>query len=125
MTHIVPVLIAGTPENLDEYETYMLAKLIGTRYPNQSGHFMQPNMRSVKFFRISVPVDCEEAFLNDLKPYIGGSGGEIKQKIYFLTKLLGKAIGLEPVPPNNSLSSLGAGWRSALNVLVLGKEVKE
>jgi len=116
--------IVGKPEALDKFENYMLTKRYATSFPNAVGHFMQPNMRQVIFLRITVPEVAEDLFLDDLKPYVS-TGGEIKKRLFFLSKLLGKVIGLQPVKKSEGLSVLGDGWRSAVTVLVLGKEVEK
>lgn len=121
MTHVLPVIVAGVPEKLDNFETAYLDLRISTRFPNQSGHIMQPNMRNICFFRITVPADCEDAFLEDFKPYLGGTGAPIKQRLYFLRDLVGKLFKLEPVAQKQGMSPLKDGWVSSINRLILGK----
>jgi len=111
----------GEPEQSDIYETNMLNMRIGVRFPNIENHISQPNMRRVRFFRISVPQDCSDQFLEDMKPYLGGSGGSFKQRIFIIRDILLRLWGLEPVPKKYGNSVLSDGWRIAINVLILGK----
>ena len=111
------VLMESQRKYLDDYTTWLLDRKYPTTFPNQSGLIMQPNVREVRLYDISIPEGSFNFLLSDLSPYNQGAGN-IKGKLQFGTKLMQKALGLSPVQPSKT-NPLG-DWRSYINVMVLG-----
>ncbi|HUU77487.1 MAG TPA: hypothetical protein VMX55_04025 [candidate division Zixibacteria bacterium] len=124
MAHVF-VMMEGQRKYLTEFENYLMSKEYMSQLPNQPGMKLQPNVREVKLYDISVFESNLGQLYEDLAPFNSIDHG-IKGHLQRILKFGRKIIGLKDPPSSMSKRQVkNPRWRDYMGVYVLAEKKDE
>ena len=117
------VMMEGQRKYQEEFVSWLTSRQHVTQLPNMPGLAVQPNIREVRLYDISVFESCIGQLLQDLAPFNSGDDG-LKGWLKKLSGVGRKMFGLQDPPGSVSKRQAPAHpiWRDHINVFILAKK---